>query len=199
MLSIAAINLSILIAFLYSGNSLTGILFLDSIYGAKIIKMQVIMLRVIGMMDVSIEKMWKDFLRSSGSSNVTYTAWQFGRTPEVGDELAALVLEGRKRATTGLAFEYEREGEPLPKKGDLSIVLGGDGKARCIIRTTSVRVMPFREVPEEFAWKEGEDDRSLRSWREVHQRVFTLDCEAAGIKFSPDMPVVCEEFEVVFQ
>lgn len=161
--------------------------------------MQGVMLRAIGMVDESVEKMWKDYLKSAGASSATYTAWQFGRTPEVADELAALVIEGRKRATTGLAFEYELEGEPLPKKGDLSIVLGGDGRARCIIRTTSVRIMPFGEVPEEFAWKEGEDDRSLRSWREVHERVFTLDCESIGRKFSPDMQVVCEEFEVVFQ
>lgn len=161
--------------------------------------MQGVILRVIGMVDESVIKMWNEYRKLTGDAAATYTAWQFGRTPEVGDELAALVLEGRKRATTGLAFEYEREGEPLPKKGDLSIVLGGDGRARCIIRTTSAQVMPFKDVPEEFAFKEGEDDRSLRSWREVHQRVFTRDCEGAGIEFSQDLHVVCEEFEVVFQ
>jgi uncharacterized protein YhfF len=199
MLAVSAIDVLILIAFPYSGNDVMGIFFINYIYGARIIKIQGIILRVIGMVDESVIKMWNEFQKLTGGSAATYTAWQFGRTPEVGDELAALVLEGRKRATTGLAFEYEREGEPLPKKGDLSIVLGGDGKARCIIRTTSVRVMPFKDVPEEFAWKEGEDDRSLKSWREVHERVFTLDCQDVGKRFSPDMPVVCEEFEVVFQ
>lgn len=195
----AAINISSLIAFPYSGNGPAGVLFINSIFAARIIKMQGVILRVIGMVDESVIKMWNEYRKLTGDAAATYTAWQFGRTPEVGDELAALVLEGRKRATTGLAFEYEREGEPLPKKGDLSIVLGGDGRARCIIRTTSAQVMPFKDVPEEFAFKEGEDDRSLRSWREVHQRVFTRDCEGAGIEFSQDLHVVCEEFEVVFQ
>jgi uncharacterized protein YhfF len=166
-----------------------------------VIKQQDICGKVMDTVDESAIEMWKEYLGSIGESvtSKAYTAWQFGLTREDADELAGLVLQGRKKATAGLACEYEYEGIPLPKKGDFSIVLGGDGKAKCIIRTTSVQVTPFTEVTEEFAWKEGEDDRSLKSWRDIHCRFFSRECEASGIKFSTDMLVVCEEFEVVFQ
>lgn len=144
--------------------------------------------------------MWKRFLVASAVTpeEAGYTSWQFGRTPEVGDELAELVLEGKKRATASLFHAYGHEGSALPKAGDLSVVTGGDGVARCIIRTTKVTVVPFDEVGAGFAWKEGEDDRSLEQWRDVHERCFRVDCEEMGIPFDRHMPVVCEEFEVVF-
>ena len=39
-------------------------------------------------------------------------SFAFGLDAETADELAALVLAGRKRATTSLLAEYEAEGEP---------------------------------------------------------------------------------------
>jgi len=42
----------------------------------------------------------------------------FGDSPEMADELAHLVLDGPKRATAGLVLEFERDGEPLPRRRD---------------------------------------------------------------------------------
>ena len=69
----------------------------------------------------------------------------------------------------------------------------------CVLRTTRVYVVPFREVTAEHAFKEGEGDRTLASWRAVHQAFFTGELERAGLTFTEETPVVCEEFEVAFR
>jgi len=127
-----------------------------------------------------------------------YSAWHFCDNESDANELAALVLSGRKRATAGDLWTYEAESEPLPRIGDLSVITDWDGVAVCVIRTTSVEVAPFEAVTAEFAATEGEGDRSLGYWREAHQAAFGRCLPAIGRSFEPDMPVVCECFEVVF-
>lgn len=39
---------------------------------------------------------------------------------------------------------------------------------------------------------------SLSWWQKVHERFFTRVMAEAGLIFTPDMPVVCEEFKVVY-
>ena len=124
-------------------------------------------------------------------------AWGFGATPEQADELVALVLAGEKTATAGALWDYEAEGEPLPQVGGLSIVLDGAGHPRALIATTEVSVVPFDEVDADHAAAEGEDDRSLDSWRRIHEHFFTLHAEHDR-GFQRDMPVVLERFRLLY-
>ncbi|MFF5325021.1 ASCH domain-containing protein [Janibacter hoylei] len=123
-------------------------------------------------------------------------AWGFGATPAQADELLDLVLAGTKTATASSQWEYEAEGEELPSAGTLGIVVDGSGTPRALVVTTRVRVLPFDEVDDEHARAEGEGDRTLRHWREVHEQFFTE--HAGGRDFAPDMPVVLEELRVVY-
>jgi len=108
------------------------------------------------------------------------------------------VLQGEKTATAS-AFElYEIEKEPLPKVGAYNIVLDSKDEAICIIQTTKVYVVPFNEVTEEHAFKEGEGDKTLYFWRKAHKEFFTECLVEVGREFDETMKVVCEEFEVVF-
>ena len=125
-------------------------------------------------------------------------AWAFGDGPAMADELGALVLDGIKTATCSLVWEYEAEGEPTPQEGDLSIVLDGQGRPLCLIETCQVEIKPFDKVEADFAYDEGEDDRTLESWQAGHQRFFTRACAALGRTPSPGMPVVCERFRLVW-
>ena len=125
-------------------------------------------------------------------------AWSFGETPEQADELLALVLAGTKTATSSAAWDYDTEDEPLPEAGTLSIILDGRGHPRALIETTAVATVPFDEVDEEHAFLEGEGDRSLTHWREVHEQFFTEHADH-GRGFARDMPLVLERFRVVFQ
>lgn len=140
------------------------------------------------------QQMWQTFSRETGIE-APYEAWAFGCDT---DELARLVLEGRKTATAGLYFWYERECLDLPKLGSYSIVLDSKDNACCVIRNTKVSVIPFCEVGEDHAFREGEGDRSLAYWREVHERFFSEELESVGVTFHRNMDVVCEEFEKVF-
>ncbi|MDN5819898.1 MAG: ASCH domain-containing protein [Brachybacterium sp.] len=122
-------------------------------------------------------------------------AWAFGATPAHADELLALVHAGTKTATASSLGDYEEDGESLPAAGDLSIILDGAGRPRAVLEVTSIQIVPFDRVSEDHARAEGEDDRTLRSWRRIHER-FWREHSARG--FAPDMPVVCENFRVVF-
>lgn len=123
-------------------------------------------------------------------------ASHYGGTAEVADELAQLIVDGTKTSTAGALWDYEAEGESLPQRGDLEIVLDGGGHPRALVMTTRVEVVPFDQVSAEHAHAEGEGDRSLAHWRTVHEDFFTT--YAVHDKgFATDMPVVCQDFEVL--
>ena len=122
-------------------------------------------------------------------------AWAFGATPEQADDLLSLVLEGIKTATASAAGDYAEEDEPVPAAGDLSMVLDGAGVPRAVLEVTEVEVVPFEQVTAEHARAEGEGDRTLASWRRVHEQFWT---EHSVHGFSASMPVVCERFRVLW-
>ena len=124
-------------------------------------------------------------------------AWAFGHTPEQADELLGLVLSGAKTATASALWDYEDAGEALPSPGALGIVTDGRGVPHALVVTTEVEVVPFDEVSAEHAYLEGEGDRSLAAWREVHERFFT-EHAAHDRGFSRDMPVVLQRFAVLY-
>ena len=142
--------------------------------------------------DPTVEMFWQSFVTATGIDG-PYTAWAFGNDPEMADSLGRLVRDGPKRVTTSLLSSY-RDDEPVPKVGDLSVVLGGSGEPICVIRTVSVDVRPFGHVDERFAWTEGEGDRSLEHWRAEHTRFF----ESEGRHVDDDDPVVLETFELLW-
>lgn len=127
-----------------------------------------------------------------------YEAFSFGDSDAMADELGQLVLAGIKRATAGSVWSYESSGNPVPKPGDLSVVMDSKQRALCIIETVQVDVVAFDQVSAEFAATEGEGDGSLAYWREAHLAYFTRECERSGRTFSSSMAVACERFEVVY-
>ena len=150
----------------------------------------------------SVKQMWENYLLSIGCDSNTdkkYTSWYFSNVEKSANNLARLVKQGIKRATTSLYYWYQVEDEALPEAGDLSVVTDWQGVAQCIVETKKVTILPFIEVTEEFVKTEGERDKSLAYWRAGHQEFFTRELEEQGKEFSDDMLVVCEEFEVVYQ
>lgn len=143
---------------------------------------------------MNAEKMWERYCEKSGV-HADYEAWAFGSAP---DELAELVLNGIKTATASAYPLYEQEQEPLPQVGEYNVILNAKDEAVCVIKTTKVYVVPFREVSADHAYREGENDRSLDSWRAIHRDFFTEEMNDAGLTFDENMPVVCEEFLRVY-
>ena len=139
------------------------------------------------------------FVRESGLGITEYDAYSYGY-PEMADEILEALLRGDKRATTGLHCLYALENEPLPQVGDYSVILDSKGLPHCITRITKIEITPFRDISEEYAFIEGEGDKSLKYWRDAHREVFVRECrEDAGIAFTEDMECVCEYFDVLYQ
>ncbi|WP_349947019.1 ASCH domain-containing protein [Lacrimispora sp. BS-2] len=145
---------------------------------------------------MNAEQMWNKFVAENQVIETEYQSWAFGAAA---DELAELVLRGIKTGTASAYPLYEKENESLPKKGDYSVILNSKNEAVCIIKTTKVYIVPFREVRGDHAGKEGEGDGSLEYWRKVHVEFFSKCMAEAGKLFDENMPVVCEEFELVYK
>jgi len=142
--------------------------------------------------DDRVSRFWSAFVAETGTDG-DHTAWWFGSDPGMATELGLLVRDGPKRATASLLSGYAH-GEPIPRAGELSVILDGNGAPLCVIRTTHVEIRRFADVDEEFAWTEGEGDRSLAYWREAHVSFFT----STGTPPEDDTEVVLERFELLW-
>ena len=152
---------------------------------------------------MTIKEMWKNYLKSIGeneeNTEKSYGFWCFGTTEDDANNLINLVLKGEKKATASLYSWYETGDYNLPHLGQLSIITDYNGIAKCIIETKKVSILPFYNVDEDFAYKEGEGDKSLDYWRSTHRDFFTKELKKKGIEFTDDMLVICEEFEVIYK
>ncbi len=148
-----------------------------------------------------IEDFWQRFLATTGRSPETSQpgAWPFGDSVELANELLALVLSGVKRATAGSVAEYEAEGEALPQVGDFEIALDGTMRPRAVLQVTDVRVGPLSSVDEQFAYDEGEGDRSREYWLNAHTTFFERLLSGMGIEFDLHMPTIFQRFDVPYQ
>ncbi len=149
---------------------------------------------------VAAARMWADYVSAAPilpPLSEPVVEW-FGDSPELADELIAFVLSGTKRATAGLVAEYAAENEALPRVGDHWVVCDGSGAPRVVLRTTELRVGPLSSVDEQFAWDEGEYERTRESWLHHHVAFFRRSCERIGIDFADDLEVCFQRFRVVW-
>lgn len=117
-------------------------------------------------------------------------AFGFGDSPTMADELAALVLSGQKTATCSWP--------PSPEimAGTCSVMLDGRGEPLAVIESLEVRELPFLDVEAQFAYDEGEGDRTLAWWRAAHRQFFARQPE--GADWNDEQVVQCERFRVVY-
>ncbi|WP_421383855.1 ASCH domain-containing protein [Bacillus salacetis] len=149
----------------------------------------------------SVKEMWQKYLLSIDenprNTMKSYDSWYFCDNEPDANELAELVLQGKKRGTASLYQLFGLQNEDVPQEGWLSIITNWAGEAQCIIETIKVDIVPFKEVTPEFAAIEGEGDKSLQYWRDAHWRFFSRELAERELTPSEDMLVVCEQFRVV--
>lgn len=147
-----------------------------------------------------IKAFWAEFLAETGrEQDVTvYDVFHPDDNEQDANELAELVLRGKKKATASLLWVYEKSGKRPPQVGDLSVMTDWQGSPLCVIETSKVEIRAFEDVDDEFASAEGEGDLSLEYWRDAHWSYFGRVCKRLARKRSPKMPIVCEHFRVVF-
>jgi uncharacterized protein YhfF len=113
--------------------------------------------------------------------------FSFGDGTALADELAVLVLEGRKRATCWAAADGM-----LSEVGKRMVMLDGAGRPRAVIETVELELRHFGEIDAAFARDEGEGDLTLAYWQNAHRNYFTRKGQ-----FAEDMPLWCERFKVI--
>ena len=118
-------------------------------------------------------------------------SWSFGDNAELADELAMLVVQGKKKATCSSLSGFFSDSE-IPVIGGFNIILNSKQEPVCVIRTRSLQLIRFSEVTQELASKEGEGDLSLSYWQQGHKEFFSREGH-----FSEDMELVFEEFELI--
>jgi uncharacterized protein YhfF len=121
----------------------------------------------------------------------------FGFPGPLRDRLVAGILSGEKTATTSLRAEVESLGEELPAVGERNAVVDSAGRRVAIIETTEVRVVPIREIDDEFARAEGEGADTVDEWRAAHERFWGSD-EMSEV-MGGTVPVITDDTLVVAQ
>src|SRR6266540_1440688 len=77
-----------------------------------------------------IETFWQDYLSTLSEEDrknaSTYLVDGFADTPEAATKVGKLVRDGIKTTTSSLLWGLEHHAEPLPKVGDISVVVDGN-------------------------------------------------------------------------
>lgn len=148
--------------------------------------------------DASTRRFWGAYAAAAHLTGANYRVFRFGDSDILANELATLVLAGKKRATSSLLRDFSALGQPTPTPGDFGIVVDGSNTPRCIVRTTDVSVKPLRDVDEEFAHDEGGGDCSLAWWRASHARYFKRQGAREGFSVDDGTKIVLVRFKVVW-
>lgn len=153
------------------------------------------------MENASARNLWGDFLDAhlEFASEDAPKVVHFCDNEKDADLCAELVCKETKRATTHALKGIQLRNENLPKIGDFYVVTDWTGNAKCIIRTTRVKLLPYFSIREEHARLEGEGDRSLAHWKKVHWNRFTNELAKFGANPTESMIVVFEEFEMLYK
>lgn len=141
------------------------------------------------------QEMWNKYKQINPLIGDEIDAWAFGVEPDL---LADLVFKGEKTATASAYDLYVLEDEPLPQVGTFDVILDSQNQAVCIVEITKVSVKPFNRVSDDHAYKEGEGNKTLVYWRQVHEDFFRDCLGEAGLTFTPESKVVLEEFRKVY-
>jgi uncharacterized protein YhfF len=128
----------------------------------------------------------------------TYVVDQFADTPEAATRVGKLVRDRIKTTTSSLAWGLDHIGESLPKVGDISLIVDGNGEPLCMIELTEVEIKPFNAVDEQFAFEYGEGDRTLAFWLRDNWDFHSRWCIEIGREPSETMSIVFQRFRLLY-
>ncbi|MBE0386179.1 ASCH domain-containing protein [Pseudoalteromonas luteoviolacea] len=147
----------------------------------------------------SVQTICEDYFHHLNQPFQRLDSWHFCDNEKDANTCLSLVIAGIKKATSPSLWWYQANGFELPKVGDLNVVTDWQGVAHCIIKTVRVAVIPFEEIDADYALLEGEGDKSLEYWQRVHWDYYHRELKETEFQPEKSMPIICEEFEVVFR
>lgn len=144
------------------------------------------------------DEFWRAYRDAAGLDHDDYDVVAFGDGAEMATQLAELTVAGIKRATAGLVRQFGPDGEAAPVVGGFVVLLDGAGRPRAIWRTKELRIGPLNSVDAQFAWDEGEGDRTREWWLSAHRRFFGRRAAAQGFRMHDEIETIFERFEIVW-
>lgn len=153
------------------------------------------------MENASARNLWGDFLDAhlEFASEDAPRVIHFYDNEKDANVCADLACKETKRAMSHALKGLQLRNEPLPKIGDFYVVTDWNGNAKCVIRTTSVKLLPYFSIREEHARLEGEGDKSLDQWKNTHWDYFSRELGQFGAAPKDSMIVVFEQFEMLYK
>jgi len=153
------------------------------------------------MENASARNLWGDFLDAhlEFASEDAPKVIHFCDNETDANTCAELVCKETKRATSHSLKGLQLRNESLPKIGNFYVVTDWSGNAKCVIRTTGVKLLPYFSIREEHARLEGEGDKSLDYWKKSHWDYYTRELGGLGTSPKESMIVVFEEFEMLYK
>lgn len=117
----------------------------------------------------------------------------FGNSKKMANDLLNLVLQGKKSATTSAYVEENLEN---PQIGDYSIITDFYSNPECIVKTTKVTKLKFKDMTYDMCRLEGENP-DLKGWQDEHIKFFKSLKEDNS--FDWNMQIIFEQFELVYK
>jgi len=153
------------------------------------------------MENASARNLWGDFLDAhlEFASEDAPKVIHFCDNEKDANLCADLVCKETKRATSHSLKGLQLRNEALPKIGDFYVVTDWEGNAKCVTRTTRVKLLPYFSIREEHARLEGEGDKSLGYWKKTHWEYYNRELGKFGAAPKESMIVVFEEFEMLYK
>ena len=98
---------------------------------------------------------------------------EFGTPGKSREHLVNFIINGNKRATAGLAADYEKEGEEVEFVGECLSMVNTDLHHVATLQVTRVEITRFADVSDEFALAEAEGDLNAADFRASHMEYWT--------------------------
>ncbi|TDS17512.1 ASCH domain-containing protein [Sphingobacterium paludis] len=143
---------------------------------------------------------WAEFQKRNPLYNLVPlpVCYYFCDNEKDANDCAELVQKGIKRATTHAVSSLQIFNEKLPAVGDIAVITDWYGNPQAIIKTTKVAIVQFKDITATYAFIEGEGDKSLAYWKQVHWDYYLRELSNHGIQPTPTMELVCEYFETIW-
>ncbi|MCQ2610227.1 MAG: ASCH domain-containing protein [Treponema sp.] len=141
---------------------------------------------------------WIDFISKKGldPDSLYHGELGFGLDRDDTIYMTELVLSGRKTALFSSLLAMNIDMNTVSKPGNYFVINDQDNNPCGVIRMKNVSIIAFKDITWSIAIKDGQDS-SIEQWRQRMIEFFEDEAEVMGYEFSPDMPVVIEEFELL--
>mgnify|MGYP004503768845 FL=1 len=131
------------------------------------------------------QKLTKDMIKNDDTSVM-----------ELKKNIIELILSNRKKVFVSSIYTYDSFFKTMPVEDSYTIITH-KSKPACILKTLKVETVKFKDLNSKNL--EGElKDNDIDKWKSDNIGIFETECREALRVFNPEVPIVIENFELVY-